>query len=93
MTGEPIRCFDFGLIFITFIGVMLVLMGIETTKTNAKDMPIYAAVGAFLIPFLLSFGNIIMSQMKGLHENTVSLYINPTLGILMYFCMILLACS
>ena len=51
-------------------------------------MPIYAAVGAFMIPFLLSFGNIIMSQMKGLHENTVSLYINPTLGILMYLCMV-----
>lgn len=43
-----------------------------------------AIVGAFAIPFLLSFGNILMSTMKGLHENTVSLYMNPALGIVMY---------
>ena len=87
MTGEKIRCFDFVLIFITFIGVMLVILGIESQKKNAEGMPIYATIGAFMIPFLLSYGNIIMSQMRGLHENTVSLYINPTLGILMYMCM------
>ena len=41
--------------------------------------------GALAIPLLLSFGNITMRKMKGMHEDTVSLYINPTLAILMYF--------
>jgi hypothetical protein len=90
MTGEKIRCLDFGLIFITFAGVICVIMGIQQKQKvdpAAKELPIWACLGAFSIPFLLSYGNIIMSKMKGLHENTVSLYINPTLGILMYFCM------
>ena len=65
----------------------MVINGIESQKKNAEEMPIYATIGAFMIPFLLSYGNIIMSQMRELHENTVSLYINPTLGILMYVCM------
>jgi hypothetical protein len=31
----------------------------------------------------MSLGNITMRKMKGLHENTVALYMNPTLGIIM----------
>jgi drug/metabolite transporter (DMT)-like permease len=89
MTGEKIRCLDLGLMFITFVGVLCVVIGIDHNEHNdsAKELPIWAGLGAFSVPFLLSYGNIIMSKMKGLHENTVSLYINPTLALLMYFLM------
>ena len=91
MTGENLRCADIVLIGITFIGVTMVTMGVDAQKKQnhlKEDIPLYAVIGAFMIPFLLSFGNIIMRKMKGMHENTVSLYMNPTLAILMYFCLI-----
>ena len=40
-------------------------------------------MGAFAIPFLLSLGNITMRKLKVLHENTVSLYMNPCLAVIM----------
>jgi hypothetical protein len=46
-----------------------------------------AKLGTFAIQFLLSYGNILMSKLKGMNENTVSLYMNPAIGILMIFMM------
>lgn len=46
-------------------------------------VPLLATIGAFFIPILLSIGNVVMRLMKGLHESTVSCYINPFLGIVM----------
>jgi len=92
MTGEKIRCLDVALMFLTFVGVICVIVGIDHDNTKQKDttheeLPIWAGLGAFSVPFLLSYGNILMSTMRGLHENTVSLYVNPTLAFLMYLCM------
>ena len=50
-------------------------------------------MGAFAIPFLLSLGNITMRKMKGLHENTVSLYMNPCLAIIMGIYMLCMGYS
>ena len=90
MTGERLRCVDLILIAITFAGVTMVTIGVDAQKkqNNLKeDIPVYAVIGAFMIPFLLSFGNIIMRKMKGMHENTVSCYMNPTLAVIMYICL------
>ena len=88
MTGERIKRLDLALIFVTFIGVTLVTLGFAQDDDLNKDIPLLASIGAFSVPFLLSYGNILMSKMKGLDENTVSLYINPTLGLAMYFTMV-----
>lgn len=42
-------------------------------------------IGAFFIPVLLSYGNVLMHTMKNLDENTVALYMNPALAIIMFF--------
>ena len=86
MTGEEIVCVDILLILITFVGVTLVTIGFrkqEETDSDDLNAPLLAKLGAFAIPGLLSLGNITMRKMKGLHENTVSLYMNPTLAIVM----------
>ena len=86
MTGERIIWVDIFLILITFAGVTLVTIGFNLQSDNNNDdinAPTLAKIGAFAIPFLLSLGNITMRKMKGLHENTVSLYMNPCLAIVM----------
>ncbi len=40
-----------------------------------------AVFGSFFIPILTAFTNIITSKMKGMHENTISCYVNPSIGI------------
>ena len=63
MTGEQIRAVDFVLITVTFFGVTMVSYGMGTQKQQNNlddDIPLYAVIGAFMIPFLLSFGNILM---------------------------------
>ena len=44
-----------------------------------------AIFGALMIPFLVSYTNILRSEMKNLHENALSCYINPSIGILSLF--------
>lgn len=39
MTGEKIKSTDFILIFVTFAGVTLILLGIESNKPELKDLP------------------------------------------------------
>jgi hypothetical protein len=46
-----------------------------------------ATIGAIAIPFLLSFGNFTMSKMKGVQENTVDLFLNISLTMVMWICM------
>ena len=84
MTGEKLKSSDIYLIIVTFIGVTLITAGYREPVEKQSQPPTLAIVGAFLIPFLLSYGNILMSKMKGLNENTVSLYMNPSLSIIMY---------
>jgi hypothetical protein len=40
-----------------------------------------AMSGAFLLPFVTAYTNVLTSKMKNLHENTVSCYVNPSVGI------------
>jgi hypothetical protein len=40
-----------------------------------------AVFGAFMIPILTAYSNIITSKMKGMHENTISCYLNPSIGL------------
>lgn len=90
MTGEVLKTSDIVMIFVTFAGVSLITIGFNydtASKNTHGQVPLFAQVGAFSIPFVLAFGNILMSTMKGLHENTVSLYINPTLAVVMYITM------
>jgi hypothetical protein len=54
---------------------------------SGERPPLLATIGAFSIPFLLSLGNITMRKMKGLDENTVSLYMNPSLAVIMLIYM------
>ena len=84
MVGEKIKCIDVLMILIGLVGVTLVTYGF-TQKQELKEHspPLLATIGAFSIPFLLSLGNITMSKMKGLDENTVSLYMNPSLMVIM----------
>jgi hypothetical protein len=44
-----------------------------------------AVFGALMIPFLVSYTNILRSKMKNLHENALSCYVNPSIGILSLF--------
>ena len=84
-TGERLKMKDVFMLFITFIGVSLITIGYEYHDEKLhKKVPIVAALGAFAIPFLLSYGNILMSTMKGLHDNTVSLYMNPFMSVFMF---------
>ena len=84
MVGEKIKCIDVLMTLIGLVGVTLVTYGF-TQKQELKEHspPLLATIGAFSIPFLLSLGNITMSKMKGLDENTVSLYMNPSLMVIM----------
>ena len=34
-----------------------------------------------MIPLLTAYSNILTSKMKNLHENTISCYLNPSIGI------------
>jgi hypothetical protein len=47
-----------------------------------------AIFGAFMIPVLTSYTNILRSKMKNLHENALSCYINPSVGIFSLFIII-----
>ena len=60
-----------------------------STEEDSHHVPILVYIGTFSIPFLLSYGNILMYKMKGLHENTVSMYINPVLGFTMLIVMLI----
>lgn len=87
MTGETIKKADLILIFITFIGVTIITYGFsqqEETLAEDERPPILAVIGAFFIPILLSYGNVLMRTMQGLDENTVALYMNPSLAAIMY---------
>lgn len=87
MTGEQISAINVLMIIITFCGVTMITYGFNQQKWDGEKPPLLATLGAFSIPFLLSLGNITMSKMKGLDENTVSLYMNPFLGLVMFFVM------
>ena len=84
MTGEKLKSTDIYMIGVTFVGVTLITLGFKEPEKKLEQPPALAIFGAFLIPFLLSYGNILMSKMKNLNENTVSLYMNPTLSVVMY---------
>ena len=83
MLGEKLKRSDLLMIVITFIGVTLITLGFDEKKQVDGDAPILAKLGAFCIPILLSYGNILMRQMVGLGENTVSLYMNFFLSLAM----------
>ena len=76
MIGEQLKRSDFLMIGITFVGVTLITFGFDEKAEVDGDAPLLAKLGAFCIPLLLSYGNILMRQMAGLGENTVSLYLN-----------------
>ena len=75
MVGEKLKKMDMLMILVTFVGVTLISIGFKSTNL-AIEIPISAYIGCFLLPFLMSFGNVLMHQMKGLHENAVSIYIS-----------------
>jgi len=84
MVGEKIKSIDVLMIIIGFGGITMVTYGfVQKQEMKEHSPPLLATIGAFTIPFLLSLGNITMSKMKGLDENTVSLYMGPSLAILM----------
>jgi len=84
MVGEKIKSIDVLMIIIGFGGITMVTYGfVQKQEMKEHSLPVIATIGAFTIPFLLSLGNITMSKMKGLDENTVSLYMGPSLAILM----------
>ena len=92
MTGEKLKHIDIFLIIITCAGVSIIVLGFGEAKDDLNNIddikaPLMAKLGTFAIPFLLSYGNILMSKLKGMNENTVSLYMNPAIGILMIFMM------
>jgi len=88
MIGEKLKPIDIFLIIITCAGVTLITLGFGHTKAELNEVddaqaPLLAKLGALTVPFLLSYGNILMSKLKGLNENTVSLYMNPATAVLM----------
>jgi drug/metabolite transporter (DMT)-like permease len=88
MIGEKLKPIDIFLILITCAGVTLITLGFGHTKEELNEVddaksPLLAKLGALTVPFLLSYGNILMSKLKGLNENTVSLYMNPATAVLM----------
>ena len=88
MIGEKLKPIDIFLILVTCAGVTLITLGFGHTKEELNEVddaksPLLAKLGALTVPFLLSYGNILMSKLKGLNENTVSLYMNPATAVLM----------
>lgn len=85
MTGERLKNIDIIMLLITFGGVSLISYGFKKSAQMPKTIPLSAYLGCFLIPFLMSYGNIIMRLMPGLHENAVSCYLSLFMII---FCLI-----
>jgi len=55
----------------------------KSTQSINFEGIMFAVLG-ILIPFIHSINNVITSKMKNLHENTVSLFVNPSIVIIMY---------
>jgi drug/metabolite transporter (DMT)-like permease len=88
MIGEKLKPIDIFLILVTCVGVTLITLGFGHTKEELNEVddakaPLLAKLGALIVPFLLSYGNILMAKLKGLNENIVSLYMNPATAVLM----------
>jgi drug/metabolite transporter (DMT)-like permease len=81
--GERLKMKDILMICTTFIGVTLITLGFAEDKHKSQSPSIWAAVACFMVPILLAYAAILMSTMKGLHQYTVALYLNPTLTFFM----------
>jgi drug/metabolite transporter (DMT)-like permease len=89
--GEKFKTQEIFFTFITLSAVTAISMGMtfENNKSIDHDNKIslqgivFAALG-ISIPLIHSVNNIITSKMKNLHENTVSLFVNPSMFIIMY---------
>ena len=77
MTGERLKRQDIVLLAITFVGVTLITIGFKKTKSMPDVIPMDARAGCFILPFLMSYGNVIMRKMNGMNEHTISCYLNP----------------
>ena len=54
----------------------------EESNNNFSTLAIgMAMAGAFFLPFVTAYSNILTSKMKNLHENTISCYLNPSVGL------------
>lgn len=79
--GERLKVKDILLICGTFVGVTLITFGFA--DDGHKSPPLWAAIFCVMVPVLLAYAAILMSTMKGLHPNAVSLYLNPCLTFFM----------
>lgn len=79
-TGEKLKKSDFYMIFVTFICVTLITVRYQSDDKLKAAPPTIAVFGAFLIPFLYAYGNILVFTMTGIHENSVTLFA----GMLLY---------
>ena len=52
-------------------------------EKQLEFVTIIATVATFSVPFLSAWGNITTRKMKDLHENTISCYLNPNMGLFM----------
>lgn len=90
--GERLKVNDVMMMVVTFIGVTLITLGFNKELVSSEP-PMLALFLALLVPFLTSYGNILMRSMKGLHENTVSVYMNPCLALIMLAYILLDGCT
>ena len=84
-TGEKFKTVDIIFLVVSLIGVTAITYGFSYGKngidSNSDFLVGLAVIGAFMIPILTAYSNIITRKMKGMHENTISCYINPSIGI------------
>ena len=95
MTGEKISNSEIVFIVISLAGVTCTTVGFSLNdhqntnidkKVDEKQLEfvtLIATLATFSVPFISAWGNITTSQMKNLHENTISCYINPSMGLFM----------
>ena len=86
-TGEKFKTIDIFFLVVSLIGISAITYGfsytdeLEESNKNSNFVMILAIFGAFMLPILTSYTNILRSKMKNLHENALSCYINPSVGI------------
>ena len=93
--GEKFNNIDILFMIVSLLGVIAITIGFSYEKEKEygnEDSSSFqlglAVFGSFFIPILTAFTNIITSKMKGMHENTISCYVNPSIGIFSLFIMI-----